>query len=120
VIPQFYRSLEEFRAPLEDPTSRAYQAGLRLESAEIRYVRCPYAAHFERQGDVDAFASSYVPTTRTWSEAAFANSLDSKRSAEERAAIVGEFFDSFVEHVRSDPAGHGMDYVHAYISVRKI
>lgn len=119
-IPQFYRTLAEFRAPLTDPDSPVYQAGLRLDSAEMRYVPCPYAARFARDNDAEQFAQSYVPTTRTWSEAAFVNCLDADRAPEERHQIVAEFFASYVDLVRQDPTGHAMDYVHAYLVVSKI
>lgn len=119
-VPQFYRTLDEFRAPFQDPQSPVYQVGLRLESAEIRYVECPYAARFAREGDVEWFANAYVPTTRTWSESALVNSLSDTRPLAERQALVAEFFDAFVEAVRRDPGGHGMSYVHAYLVMKKI
>ena len=53
-FPQFYKSVDEYCAPLTDPNSAVHQAGLRLVSAETRIVECPYARRFQQDGDVDA------------------------------------------------------------------
>jgi len=118
-VPQFYRTLDEFRAPLTDPQSAVYEAGLRLESAVTEYVACPYAAQFERDGDATAFARAFVPTTRTWSETAFLNCLDDNRGNGEKRAITNRLFDNYVELVERAPEGHGMAYIHAYLLIRK-
>lgn len=118
-FPQFYKSVEEYCAPLTDPGHAVYQSGLRLESAETRIVACPYAAKFAEQGDVEAFARAYVPTLRTWSETVFFNSLDTTRSEQERREIVERFYQSYVHRVCEDPTGHAMDYVHIYMVVSK-
>ena len=114
-IPQFYKSLDEFKAPFADPKGPVAAAGLQLESAEIRFGRCPYAARFEQDQDVEKFAIDYVPTTRTWSETVFFNSLNQKRPNAERQRIVDRLFDSFVQTVKNHPTGHGMDYIHVYL-----
>jgi hypothetical protein len=118
-FPQFYKTVEEYCAPLTDPASAVHESGLRLESAETRVVPCPYAARFAEDGDVESFAVSYVPTLRTWSETVFFNSLSSDRSEEERRDIVDGFYRSYVDLVREDPTGHAMDYVHIYMVVSK-
>jgi len=120
VFPQFYKTVDEYCAPLTDTASPVYRAGLRLESAETHVVRCPYAAQFEKDGDVERFAVSYVPTLRTWSETVFFGSLDPSRPEEERRDVVERFYQSYVDLVRDDPAGHAMDYVHIYMVVAKI
>jgi indole-3-acetate O-methyltransferase len=97
-----------------------HRAGLRLESAETRIVRCPYRAAFEEHGDVDRFAEDYVPTLRSWSETVFFNSLDLARPLAERRAIIDDFYASYVDRVRGAPDGHAMDYVHVYMVVTKI
>lgn len=119
VFPQYYKTVDEYCAPLTDPTSPVYQAGLRLESAETRVVACPYAEQFAKDGDVERFAVSYVPTLRTWSETVFFGSLDPSRSEEERGDIVERFYSSYVDLVRENPKGHAMDYVHIYMVVSK-
>lgn len=118
-FPQFYKTVEEYCAPLTDPSSVVYQSGLRLESAETRVVPCPYAARFADDGDVESFALSYVPTLRSWSETVFFNSLDTERSEQDRRDLVGRFYQSYVDLVRDDPAGHAMDYVHIYMVLSK-
>jgi hypothetical protein len=118
-FPQFYKTVEEYGAPLTDTDSAVHRSGLRLESAETRVVPCPYAAKFADDGDLESFAVSYVPTLRTWSETVFFNSLDTDRSEQERRDIVDRFYQSYVDLVRHDPTGHAMDYVHIYMVVSK-
>jgi len=122
-FPQYYRTIEEFCAPLLDESSAPFQAGLRLVSAKTGVVRCPYRRAFdESAGAMSAreFAISYIPTLRSWSEAVFLNGLSSERSPEEKAAIVDTFYQRYEEKVASDPNGHAMDYVHCYLAIEKV
>jgi hypothetical protein len=118
-FPQHYRTQAEFVAPLEDPGHPVYQAGLRLEHVESRVVRCPYARDFEEHGDAARFATEYIPTLRSWSEPVFHAGLDASRPPEERAAIVDDFYAAYEARVAAAPEGHGMDYVHIYLVIRK-
>lgn len=120
---QFYRTKEEFSAPLVDAGSPVHAAGLRLISAHTGLVRCPYRAAFEAAGGAMSareFAVSYIPTLRSWSETVFATALDSSRSAAERAAIVDEFYQNYEDLVAADPDGHAMDYIHCYLAIEKV
>ena len=119
-IPQFYRTPDEFHAPLLDTGGPVHRAGLRLVHAETRFTRCPYAARFARDGDADRFAETYVPNTRTWSETVFVNALDAARPLAERRAIVERYFASFADLVRSDPEPHAMDYIHECMVMEKV
>ncbi|MEX0285776.1 MAG: hypothetical protein AB3N23_14300 [Paracoccaceae bacterium] len=119
-FPQVYRTVEQFCAPLNDPDSAAYQAGLRLELAETRVVPCPFAEDFRSHGDAAGFAESYIPTLRSWSEPVFVAGLSQDRSAEERASIVDGFYQRYQDLVAASPEGHGMDYVHCYMICRKV
>ncbi len=121
-FPQFYRTKEEFCAPLLDETSPVYEAGLRLVSAHTGVVRCPYQVAFENDPSMTAreFAVSYVPTLRSWSETVFANALDQGRDAAERAELVDEFYQRYEDMVADAPDGHAMDYVHCYLAIEKV
>ncbi|MFO1091507.1 MAG: SAM-dependent methyltransferase [Hyphomicrobiales bacterium] len=118
-FPQHYRTRAEFVAPLEDPNDPVHAAGLRLEHVESRVVRCPYARDFESHGDAAKFAKEYIPTLRSWSEPVFASALDPARPLEERAQIVDDFYQAYEDAVAQSPHGHGMDYVHIYLVIRK-
>ena len=118
-FPQVYRTVEQFRAPLDDAASPVSRAGLRLEHVETRVVRCPFAEAFERHGDPAAFAEAYIPTLRSWSERVFLASLSTERPLEERAEIVDAFYRRYRDAVAAAPEGHGMDYVHCYLILRK-
>ncbi|MFQ6023524.1 MAG: SAM-dependent methyltransferase [Acidiferrobacterales bacterium] len=119
-LPQYYRSVEEFTAPLAEPASTIYKAGLRLEEIETRIVQCPFAAEFHRHADAVKFARSYIPTLRSWTESTFFGALSSERPLEKRREIIDRYYSSYETMVRDDPEGHGMDYVHAYMSVVKV
>ena len=120
---QFYRTKEEFCAPLLDETSAVHKAGLRLTSAHTGMVRCPYRAAYDASdGKMSAreFAISYIPTLRSWSETAFANGLDDGRPEEERAALVDTFYQRYEDLVAENPDGHAMDYIHCYLAIEKV
>lgn len=118
-LPQHYRTMEEFRAPLDDPGNPVREAGLVLEHCESRVVPCPFAAEFARHGDAERFARDYVPTPRSWSAAAFRAALDPSRPDDERDGVVDAFFRAYEAMVREAPEGHRMDYVHVYLTVAK-
>ncbi|SDR12996.1 SAM dependent carboxyl methyltransferase [Rhizobiales bacterium GAS113] len=118
-FPQVYRTTEEFTAPLTDPQSAAYRAGLRLEHVESRHLVCPYARAFAQHRDAAKFARDYIPTLRSWSEPTFASGLSPARPARERLAILDTFFNRYEEAVATAPQGHGMDYVHIHLVCRK-
>lgn len=119
-LPQYYKTVAEFTAPLEDPGSPVHRAGLRLEQIETRVTPCPYAAEFNRHGDAAAFASSYIPTLRSWTESTFHSALSTDRPVEQRGEIINFFYDTYETRVRDKPEGHAMDYVHAFMTISKL
>ena len=118
-FPQHYRTVEEFTRPFRDPANPVHRAGLRLDHAETRVVRCPFAVHFDEHGDAARFAREYIPTLRSWSESTFASGLSTRRPPQEREAILDRFYDRYEATVRAAPHGHGMDYVHCYLIASK-
>lgn len=118
-FPQFYKTVEQFRAPFDDATGAARAAGLTLDHVETRVVPCPYKATFLETGDATAFAPELIGTLRSWSEIVFFNGLDPARPEPDRRAIVERFYGSYEDLVRQDPAQHAMDYVHIYMVVSK-
>jgi hypothetical protein len=119
-LPQYYNTVGEFSAPFEDPNNPVYKAGLRLEHIETRVVPCPFAAEFQQHRDATGFARAYIPTIRSWNESIFHNALSPQRSAEESRELIENYYSSYEGRVREAPVGHGMDYVHAYMVIRKI
>jgi len=119
-LPQYYRNLEEFNAPFVAPNGVAHLAGLCLERIETRVVKCPYAARF-KTGEWDAltFAKHYIPTLRSWTESTFFSALTPHRSFDERHRIIDAYYDRYENLVAEEPKQHGMDYVHAYMVIRK-
>ncbi len=119
-LPQYYRTMEEFSAPLVDPNSACYQAGLRLDSIETRVVPCPFAKQFEQDGKVRHFADGLIPTMRSWSQSIFFAGLDAARPTEERSEIMTDYYGEYHRRILDDPRGHGMDYVHAYMTISRL
>ena len=118
-LPQYYRSVEEFTDPLNDARSACHRAGLRLESIETRVVPCPFAEQFHRDGDVRRFADGLIPTVRSWNQSIFAAGLDADRDPQEKSRIIEDYYGSYHQRVMDDPDGHGMDYVHAYMTIAR-
>ncbi len=118
-FPQFYKTLDEFRAPFDDPESAVSRCGLKLEDAFTAITECPYRAEFDRAGDPAMFADAYLPTLRSWSENVFINGLNPARSVSEKNAVVDQFYKNYNTLVRDEPHRHSMDYVHVYMAVTK-
>ena len=118
-LPQYYKTLDEYRRPLTDPDSQVYRAGLRLVSAHTAIVKCPYRAAFERHGDAARFAKEYIPTLRSWTESTFFSGLDAGRPEAERRGLIDRYYRTYEDIVAADPAGHAMDYVHAYLVMER-
>jgi len=118
-LPQYYNTVEEFRAPFDDASSAVAKAGLELTSIHTGVVRCPFAMDFESHGDSARFAREYIPTIRSWNESIFKGGLSSDRSEEERSELIENYYGTYESMVRDAPEGHGMDYVHSYIVARK-
>jgi hypothetical protein len=120
-LPQYYNTVEEFKAPFAAPDGVAYQAGLRQEQIETRVVKCPYAARFQSgEWDASTFAHFYIPTLRSWTENTFESALSESRSCDTRRAIIERYYNTYQALVASEPEQHGMDYVHAYMVIRKV
>lgn len=117
-LPQYYNTVAEFSAPFAAEGS-ATAAGLVLEDIETQVVRCPFAQDFARHQDPAKFAAAYIPTIRSWNESTYFAGLSTRRPEAERRQIVEDYYAAYRRRVAEAPAGHGMDYVHAYMTIRK-
>ena len=115
----YYKSVEEWRAPFEDQASPVWDSGLRLRSIENRTVPCPFALEFKQHGDVERFVSGYIPSIRYWSESVYAGALAPQRPAQERTEIIERYYQTYAERVKKCPEDHVMDHVNAYMVIRK-
>jgi hypothetical protein len=118
-LPQYYKTVEEFTQPLTDTANLVYRAGLRLEECETRVVSCPFAAEFRKHRDATRFAREYLPTLRSWTESTFFAALSPNRPLAERRAIIDSYYGAYESAVRENPEGHGMDFVHIYLTIVK-
>lgn len=118
-LPQYYNSVEEFKAPLTDKADAVYQAGLRLDHIDTRIVKCPFAEAYREHGDADRFATAYIPTIRSWNESIFLAALSPDRPIEQRRELIEDYYSTYRNLVRESPDGHAMDYVHAYMVISR-
>ncbi|HWT98249.1 MAG TPA: hypothetical protein VN229_11570 [Terriglobales bacterium] len=117
---QYYKTVEDFTAPFTAADSLVQRAGLKLDRVFTRVTGCPYAAKFAREGGAPAaFAASYLPTLRSWSESTFLGALSPDRPLEKRREIIDDFYGGYQDEVAADPTGHGMDYVHCFMVISK-
>ena len=119
-LPQYYHTVEEFSAPLTDPNNPVFQAGMRLDDITTGVVRCPFAKKFEDDGDVKSFADGLIPTVRSWNQSIFTAGLSNERAESEKASLIESYYASYHQRVMDAPEGHGMDYVHAYMTLSRI
>lgn len=119
-LPQYYNSVEEFSAPLKDQDSDVYRAGLRLVDIETAVVPCPFAQDFASHGNATRFASEYIPTIRSWNQSVFSGALSDQRKPQERHELIEHYYNIYKQQVADNPAGHAMDYVHAYMTIEKV
>ncbi len=118
-LPQYYNTVEEFSAPFNDANSEVSKTGMRLEYIETRVVDCPFKVDFQQHGDAKKFAHDYIPTIRTWNESIYFGALSDKRPMQERKEIIENYYNTYESLVAENPAGHAMDYVHAYMVIKK-
>jgi len=119
-LPQYYNTVEEFIAPLENPNNKVYREGLRLMQIETHLTPCPFAESFKEHKDALRFAKEYIPTIRSWNESIFFGALDKNRTLEEKEEIIKDYYQMYHDQVKSKPDMHRMDYVHAFIVAEKI
>lgn len=115
-LPQYYRTVEEFAAPFGKDEELA---DLELVDIETRVIGCPFAADFVDHQDAARFAKEYIPTIRTWNESIFHGALKSDRPVQERRELIENYYSTYERMVGESPDGHAMDYVHAYMTIKK-
>jgi hypothetical protein len=115
-FPSYYLSEAEFRAPLELKTSDAYRSGLRLKSVRIETIRCPHRRRFERSRKLEVFASGLTAAVHSWSSETFSVALEGHA---DRDAILSALYERFADAIRSRPHRFSMDYVKAYLLMKK-
>ena len=108
----FYKSPDEFIAPLKDQSSAPYRNGLRLVNERTVYVKCPYRRRWEENGDTAAFASGLMATIRSWSRHSFAS------AAGDEAA--DEVYKRLEKRIAEAPSEWSLDYVEHHQMMEKV
>ena len=71
-ICNYYRTIDEYKAPFQQPNSKLTKAGLHLLSIESKTTQCPFHKRWLSQGgDAKAHAKEMIPGFRVWSNHSF-------------------------------------------------
>ena len=108
----FYKSPEEFMAPLKDQNSAPYRNGLRLVDERTVYVKCPYRRRWEENGDTAAFAAGLMATIRSWSRHSFASTAGD--------AVADEVYKRLEQRIADAPSEWSLDYVEHHQMMEKV
>lgn len=106
VMPQWFRTVEEARAPIEQEAdlSRAFA----IEELSIESVALPFAQAYRRNGDADGYAAGYAAFVRGFSESTFRDLVFAPSSGDARATaeLTEEFFARLEARFRARPGEH--------------
>lgn len=119
---QHYRTISEFREPLDNENSSVYKSGLRLISCTTKLTDCPYKINYQNNRNKISngnYASNLIPTMRSWSETVFRTALIG-RKAKEIDEIVNIFYSRYEKEISENPDGHAMDYIHVIMEIEKV
>jgi len=111
-ILNFYKSPEEFMAPLKDASSAPYRNGLRLVDERTVHVRCPYRQRWNTDGDTAAFAAGLMATIRSWSRHSFASAADN--------AAADAVYQRLEQRIAEAPSDWSLDYVEHHQMMEKM
>ena len=108
----FYKSPEEFMAPLKDSGSAPYRNGLRLVDERTVYVKCPYRRRWNDDGDTSTFAAGLMATIRSWSRHSFASAAGD--------AAADTVFERLQQRISDAPSEWSLDYVEHHQMMEKV
>ncbi len=111
-ILNFYKSPEEFTAPLMDSGSEPYRNGLRLVDERTVYVKCPYRRRWNNDRDTATFASGLMATIRSWSRHSFASA-----GGEE---VADELYKRLQQRIAAEPEQWSLDYVEHHQMMERV
>ena len=108
----FYKSPQEFMAPLKDSSSAPYRNGLRLVDERTVYVKCPYRRRWNEDGDTATFAAGLMATIRSWSRHSFASAAGD--------AAADTVFERLQQRISDAPSEWSLDYVEHHQMMEKV
>lgn len=112
IIMNFYKSPDEFMAPLKDKNSAAYRNGLRLVDERTVYVKCPYRKRWNETSDTGRFAEGLMATIRSWSYHSFASAAG--------ITAADEVYRRLEQRIVNEPQAWSLDYVEHHQIMEKI
>lgn len=102
VVPTYYRTREEFLAPLEDSGPPA--GSLSVEECSETALEDPLWARYERSGDLAEYAEGAAGFLRAFSEPSLFGAIASERGAEAAAKLADHFYTRVREEIAEHPA----------------
>jgi hypothetical protein len=106
-VPTYYRTRDEFLAPLQDPSAPATKRAsdcFVLHECEEMDLADPLWEQYEQSGDVAAYAASASAFLRAFSEPSLFGAIASERSAENVTTLADDFYARVREEIATHPA----------------
>jgi hypothetical protein len=107
VVPTYYRTREEFLAPLADPSAStsasASPGSFTLQECVETDLADPLWERYEQGGDIAAFAGSASSFLRAFSEPSVFGAIAAEHSAREASELADEFYARVREAVAAHP-----------------
>ncbi len=117
-VQNFYKSPEEFIAPLVNKESTAYKSGLRLVKERTVYIECPYKKRWAENKDDKLFSSQLMETIRSWSMHSFKSAI--KKTNVSDVDPVDLLFQRLKERIYINPEKWSLDYVEHHLIIEKV
>jgi len=105
--PVYFRTLDELKAPLVDPSSPVASL-FQLDRAETYEVPVPFVEEFRISGDADRYASEYTNFFRAFTEPVVRSSFDRNRSLD---ALVADIYKRAERLIREQPQRYEFHYI---------
>jgi hypothetical protein len=111
VMPVYFRTVAELRAPLEQDGSPV-RGAFAVERARAMEVPTPFIAEFRRAGDVTAYAAAYVGFARAITEPVVRAAFDPSGTA---TSLVEQLYERMRSRLLAEPERYTWRYILAAI-----
>ena len=117
-VQNFYKSPDEFIAPLINKDSSAYKSGLRLVKERTVYIDCPYKRKWLENKDDKLFSLKLMETIRSWSMHSFKSAINRTNFSE--VDPINLLYQRLRERIYKSPEKWSLDYVEHHLVIEKV
>ncbi len=104
VLPMYYRTAEQYTAPLAAGAASPVGRALRLVEQQEASLADVYWAQYERTGDASGYAADYTAYLRAFTEPVLFGPATVPRAASERARLARTYYARVEERIAAAPA----------------